>query len=132
MTALLIDRELGSAQGGPFTTLTPAAEGRLGEAADADATDMDRAIAAARVAFDKSDWSRDVELRVHCLRQLRTALNDDIETLREITVAEGGAPAALTHSAQLQGPVDDLVFPTDTAETFPWTTDLGVASPLGI
>jgi aldehyde dehydrogenase (NAD+) len=28
--------------------------------------------------------------------------------------------------------VDDLAFPADTAETFAWTTDLGVAAPLGI
>jgi aldehyde dehydrogenase (NAD+) len=132
VTELLIDGELGSASGGTFTTINPATEQPLGEAADADATDMDRAIAAARVAFDKSDWSRDVAMRVHCLRQLRTALNEEIETLREITVAEVGAPVALTQSAQLQGPVDDLAFATDTAETFAWTSDLGVASPLGI
>jgi len=132
MTELLIDGELGSANGGTFTTINPATEQPLGEAADADATDMDRAIAAARVAFDNSDWSRDVGMRVHCLRQLRAALNEHIETLREITVAEVGAPVALTQSAQLQGPVDDLAFSTDTAERFAWTTDLGVAAPLGI
>src|SRR5246500_5998705 len=132
MTELLIDGELSSANGGTFTTINPATEQPLGEAADPDAADMDRAIAAARVAFDNSDWSRDVEMRVHCLRQLRAALNEEIETLREITVAEGGAPVALTQSAQLQGPVDDLAFATDTAETFAWTADLGVASPLGI
>jgi aldehyde dehydrogenase (NAD+) len=132
VTELLIDGDLSSANGGTFTTINPATEEPLGEAADADAADMDRAIAAARVAFDKSDWSRDVGMRVHCLRQLRAALNEEIETLREITVAEVGAPVALTQSAQLQGPVDDLAFATDMAETFTWTTDLGVASPLGI
>jgi len=132
VTELLIDGDLGSANGGTFTTINPATEQPLGEAANADAADMDRAIAAARVAFDKSDWSRDVEMRVHCLRQLRVALNEEIEMLREITVAEVGAPVALTQSAQLQGPVDDLAFAADTAEMFAWTTDLGVASPLGI
>jgi aldehyde dehydrogenase (NAD+) len=38
----------------------------------------------------------------------------------------------LTQSAQLQGPVDDLAFAADTAQNYDWTTDLGVASPLGI
>jgi aldehyde dehydrogenase (NAD+) len=132
VTELLIDGELGPAGSGTFTTINPATEEPLGEAADADAADMDRAIAAARVAFDESEWSRDVALRVHCLRQLRAALHGEIETLREITVAEVGAPVALTQSAQLQGPIDDLAFAADTAETFAWTTDLGVASPLGI
>jgi aldehyde dehydrogenase (NAD+) len=132
VTELLIDGELVPANGGTFTTINPATEEPLGEAADADAADMDRAIAAARVAFDESEWSRDVALRVHYLRQLRAALHEEIETLREITVAEVGAPVALTHSAQLQGPIDDLAFVSDTAEAFAWTTDLGVASPLGI
>ena len=132
VTELLIGGELVGAGGGTFTTINPATEEPLGDAADADAADMDRAIAAARAAFDEPDWSRDVSLRVHCLRQLREALNEEIEALREITVAEVGAPVALTHSAQLQGPVDDLAFATDTAEKYQWATDLGVASPMGI
>jgi aldehyde dehydrogenase (NAD+) len=132
VTELLIDGQLVGARAGTFTTINPATEEPLGQAADADAADMDRAIAAARVAFDDSDWSRDVELRVHCLRQLRAALTEEIETLRDITVAEVGAPVVLTQSAQLQGPVDDLAFATDAAQTYDWATDLPVASPLGI
>jgi len=132
VTELLIDGELVAAGGGTFATINPGTEEPLGDAADADGADMDRAIAAARVAFDESDWSRDPALRVHCLRQLRAALNEDIEMLREITVAEVGAPVALTHSAQLQGPVDDLAFCADTAEQYAWATNLGVAAPLGI
>jgi aldehyde dehydrogenase (NAD+) len=132
VTELLIDGALRAANGGTFCTINPATEEPLGEAADADTADMDAAIAAARSAFDESDWSRDVALRVHCLRQLRTALNEEIETLRELTVAEVGAPVQLTQAAQLQGPVDDLAFPADLAESFEWTHDLGVASPMGI
>jgi aldehyde dehydrogenase (NAD+) len=132
VTELLIDGELVAAGGGTFATINPATEQAIGEAADADATDMDRAIAAARTAFDESEWSRDTALRVHCLRQLREALNEEIETLREITVAEVGAPVQLTQMAQLQGPVDDLAFPADLAERYEWTTDLGIASPMGI
>src|SRR4051812_1679999 len=116
VTELLIDGALRAANGGTFCTINPATEEPLGEAADADTADMDAAIAAARSAFDESDWSRDVALRVHCLRQLRTALNEEIETLRELTVAEVGAPVQLTQAAQLQGPVDDLAFPADLAE----------------
>jgi aldehyde dehydrogenase (NAD+) len=132
VTELLIDGELAAGSGGTFTTINPATEEPLGEAADADTADMDRAIAAARAAFDESEWSRDTAMRVHCLRQLRAALNEEIESLRALTVAEVGAPVALTHSAQLQGPIDDLAFATDTAEKYDWSTDLGVASPLGI
>ncbi|MEO6792743.1 MAG: aldehyde dehydrogenase [Mycobacterium sp.] len=131
-TQLLIDGALVPGGGGAFRTINPATEEPLGEAADGDAADLDRAIAAARTAFDSSDWCRDSALRVHCLRQLRDALNDEIEALREITIAEAGAPRLLTYAGQLQTPVDDLGFPADTAESYPWRVDLGVAAPLGV
>ena len=96
MTALLIDGRLVAGGSGTFDSINPATEEPIGPAADGDAADMDRAIGAARSAFDDSDWSRDVALRVHCLRQLRSALNAEIEALRAITVAEVGAPVTGT------------------------------------
>ncbi|QZA06470.1 aldehyde dehydrogenase [Mycolicibacter heraklionensis] len=132
LTPLLIDGALVAGGGGAFPTINPATEEPLGAAADGDAADLDRAIDAARTAFDSSDWGRDTALRVHCLRQLRDVLNDEIETLREITIAEVGAPRSLTYRGQLQTPVDDLGFPAATAESYPWQADLGVAAPMGI
>jgi aldehyde dehydrogenase (NAD+) len=38
----------------------------------------------------------------------------------------------LTSAAQLEGPVEDLSFCADTAESYQWTTDLGIASPMGM
>ena len=46
----------------------------LGQVADASPEDMDRAIAAARRAFDETDWSTDREFRKRCLLQLQEAL----------------------------------------------------------
>jgi aldehyde dehydrogenase (NAD+) len=132
VTDLLIDGRLVAGGSGTFSTVNPATEEPIGLAADGDAADMDRAIGAARSAFDDSDWSRDVALRVHCLRQLRAALNAEIEELRAVTVAEVGAPVTFTHGSHLQGPVNDLAFPADTAENYSWKADLGVASPMGI
>ena len=132
VSSLLIDGELGRGGAGVFATVNPATEEVLGEAANADAADMDRAIAAARRAFDDTDWARDTGLRVHCLRQLRDALRAHVEELRELTIAEAGAPRMLTASAQLETPVDDLGFFADTAEGYRWRRDLGEASPLGI
>lgn len=131
-TQLLIDGALVDGGRGVFPTINPATEEPIGQAADGDTEDLDRSIAAARTAFDRSDWSRDTALRVHCLRQLRAALNDEIESLREITIAEVGAPRSLTYRGQLQTPVDDLEFPAATAESYPWQVDLGVAAPMGI
>ncbi len=104
----------------------------LGIAADASADDMGRAIDAARRAFDDTDWSTNTELRVRCIRQLQEALTKHVEDLREITIAEVGAPRMLTSVAQLEGPIADLSFCADTAESYQWTTDVGIASPMGI
>ena len=129
---LYIDGILTPGGGGRFATLNPATEEVLGTAANADERDMDRAISAARRAFDGSDWSTNVELRVRCIRQLRDAMRANIEPLRDITMAEVGAPRMLTAAAQLEGPVEDLNFSAQTAESYSWRTDLGIAAPMGI
>ena len=79
VSALLIDGKLTSGSGGTFATINPATEEVLGVAADADAEDMDRAIEAARRVFDETDWSRNTELRVRCVRQLREAMQQHLE-----------------------------------------------------
>ncbi|OBJ00800.1 aldehyde dehydrogenase [Mycobacterium sp. 1465703.0] len=132
VSELFIDGKLSAGSAGNFATVNPATEEVLGVAANADATDMDRAIDAARRAFDETDWSRNTELRVRCIRQLRDAMRDHIEELRDITIAEVGAPRMLTSAAQLEGPVGDLSFAADTAESYEWNQDLGQASPMGI
>jgi aldehyde dehydrogenase (NAD+) len=132
MSGLLIDGKLVPGSAGTFPTINPATEEVLGTAADGDAEDMGRAIEAARRAFDETEWSVDTELRVRCVRQLRDALRRHIEEVRELTIAEVGAPRMLTASAQLEGPVDDLAFSADTAASYPWHQDLGEASPMGI
>ena len=129
---LLVDGKLVDGSAGTFTTSNPATEETLGVAADASAEDMSAAIGAARRAFDETGWSTDTELRVRCLRQLQTAMRDHVEERRDLTIAEVGAPRMLTAAAQLEGPIDDLTFCADTAESYEWSTDLGVASPMGI
>src|ERR1700753_3659904 len=132
VSALFIDGKMSTGNAGTFPTINPATEEVLGVAADADADDMGRAIDAARHAFDDTDWSRNTGLRVRCVRQLRDAMREHIEELREITIAEVGAPRMLTAAAHLEGPVGDLSFCADTAENYQWTSDLGDASPMGI
>ena len=123
---LLIDGMLAAGGAGRFPTVNPATEEVLGTAANADAADMDRAIEAARRAFDSTDWATDTELRVRCIRQLRDAMREHVEELRDITMAEVGAPRMLTAAAQLEGPVADLSFSADTAGVLP------VAGPIWV
>ncbi|MTE14357.1 aldehyde dehydrogenase [Nocardia aurantiaca] len=131
-TSLLIGGTLSPGGSGAFATINPATEEVLGYAANASAADMDAAIGAARAAFDETGWSRDHAFRAHCLRQLRDAMRAHVEELREITVAEVGAPVMLTGGPQLEGPIADLSFAADLAETYTWDTDLGSAVQMGI
>ena len=61
---MLIDGKLVEAAGGAtYDNINPATEEVIGPVADASAADMDRAIAAARRAFDESDWATDRAFR---------------------------------------------------------------------
>jgi aldehyde dehydrogenase (NAD+) len=103
---MLVDGELVDAgRGRTYENLNPATEEAIGAIPDADATDVERAIGAARRAFDGTNWSTDTEFRQRCLTQLRDALTQNVEALREIVVAETGSPVALTKAIQLEGPI---------------------------
>jgi aldehyde dehydrogenase (NAD+) len=130
----LIDGKLvASSSGATFETVNPATEEVLGVAADGTAEDLDAAIGAARRAFDGGapEWS-DPAFRARCIRQLRDGLQAHSDELRELTIAEVGAPRFLTTIAQLDTPVADLGYAADLAESYAWTTDMGEATPVGV
>jgi aldehyde dehydrogenase (NAD+) len=130
---MLVDGDLvPAASGAVFETVNPATEEVLGVAADASDEDAERALDAARRAFDDTTWSTDVALRVRCLRQLRAAMRSHADELRAMTIAETGSPLFMTRSAQLDDPVESLGWVADLAESYEWTTDLGRAEPLGM
>ncbi|SNS38934.1 aldehyde dehydrogenase (NAD+) [Actinomadura meyerae] len=129
---LLLDGRLVPGTGGSFETINPATEEVLGTAADATAADMDRAIGAARRAFDETGWAADHAFRARCLRQLRDGLRRRAEELREMTIREVGAPRFLTFGAQLDAPVGDLGWFADLVESYAWESDLGRAEPMGM
>ena len=123
---MLIDGSLIPASSGRlYDNIDPATEEVLGQTADASADDMDRAIAAARRAFDESSWATDRELRKRCLSQLQEALEDEKEALRAELVAEVGSPVAVTYTAQLEWPLAEaLKTPIAMMDTFAWEREL--------
>ena len=130
---MLVDgRLVTAAHGAAYPVVDPATGEILGQAPDADADDMQAAIAAARRAFDETGWSTDLELRLRCVRQLHRALVDHGDAMRALTTAEAGAPALLTAGPQYDVPVDGLRWMADLAESYEWETDLGVAEPMGV
>ena len=124
---MLIDGELvDAASGATFANVNPATEEVIGQVADGGAEDMDRAIAAARRAFDESDWATNHELRQRGLRQLHEALGKERETLRPQIVAEVGAPLMLTYAIQQDSCIDDMVWDIDCIDKIEWEYDLPV------
>ena len=129
----LIDGKLvGSSDGSTYPILNPATGQEIGTAPDGTAEDIDAAIAAARRAFDETDWSTNVELRLRCLRQLHQALIDDAEPFKALTTAEVGMPAFMQTAAGFDVPVEGLRWVTDLLEGYEFESDLGVATPMGI
>jgi aldehyde dehydrogenase (NAD+) len=131
---MLIDGVLTEAASGQrFDNINPATEEKLGPVADGSAEDMQRAIAAARRAFDETDWATNHALRKRCLEQLQEALEADREQLREELIAEVGAPRMLTYSAQLDAPLEDgLRYPAKMIEEFPWERTLPDGNMMGM
>jgi len=131
---LLIDGGLVPAEAGrTYPNVNPATEEVIGEVADASADDVDRAVVAARRAFDATAWSTDRELRRRCLEQLQAALDKDRELLRREIIAEVGAPLLATYGPQLDFPLADAIsHPLHAMDVFPWERDLPAAEgPLG-
>lgn len=124
---MLIDGELvDAASGATFENVNPATEEVIGHVADGGPEDMERAIAAARRAFDESDWNNDRELRKRGLRQLHEALGKERETLRPQIVAEVGSPLMLTYAIQQDSCIDDMEWDIDCIDKIAWEYDLPV------
>ena len=123
---MLIDGELvPAASGAEFVNESPATGLPLGTTAAAGTDDMDRAIGAARRAFDESDWPTNRALRKRGLEQLQAAIEAEREALREELVAEVGCPMMTTLSAQLDWPLAEaLRYPAGLIDDFEWQRTL--------
>lgn len=89
---LYVDGKLRRANSGrTFPNVGPWTGELVGHAADADASDVEEAIAAARRAFDETEWSRDTALRVEKVTQLHDLLRANRDRIAEILRHEAGA-----------------------------------------
>ena len=91
---------------------------------------MERAIAAARRAFDETTWSTDKAFRKACLLQLKDALDKHKEDLRPQIVAEVGTPIGLTYAIQQDSCIDDMQWDIDLIDRYEFEYELGDARVL--
>ena len=133
-TRMLIDGQLTEARSGKrFDNVNPATEEVLGQVADASVEDMEAAVAAARRAYDETDWSTNKALRKRCLEQLQAALEEEKEAIRSELVAEVGTPVMITYGPQLDAPLSDgLLWPARMIDEFEWERDLPPGTAFGM
>jgi aldehyde dehydrogenase (NAD+) len=121
---LLIDGQLVATER-TFASINPATGDIVGYAPDAGVAEAEASIAAARRAFDTTSWSTDVEFRIKCLDQFHQALLDNLEELRELTIADVGATVQLTRANQLEAPIRIVRYYADLLREYPLSEDLG-------
>ncbi|WP_414900266.1 aldehyde dehydrogenase family protein [Sphingomonas flavalba] len=130
---LYIDGVLRPATGDiSFDNISPWTGETVGRAADATAEDMDAAIAAARRAFDETDWSTNRAIRRDLVHTFGLALKANRHRLAEIARHEVGAAPGAISSIQVDGPLgflDPLFALFDKIE---WETPMGDASGFGM
>jgi aldehyde dehydrogenase (NAD+) len=129
---LYIDGQIRDAASGRwFDVISPWTGEAAGRAADGGDEDVEAAIAAARRAFDTTDWSTNAEKRVALMRKLRDLFEANRDQLRDLAMHEAGAaPAAIDRAhlnLALEGWDDYLrIFP-DIA----WEKDYGARDGYG-
>ncbi|MBP6381414.1 MAG: aldehyde dehydrogenase family protein [Pseudomonadales bacterium] len=127
---LFIDGELvPAASGKTYPNISPVTEEVIGHVADAGPEDMERAIAAARGAFDTTEWSTNHELRLRCIRQLRDALLAVREDFKQQIGAETGSPMGICGAGgpQCDVPIGFIDYTLQTLPEFQWSRDIGVS-----
>lgn len=93
-----------TAEGWTYAARNPATAETLWDVPDAGVTEAHAAVAAARRAFDATQWSTDVGLRVDAIRRLQAALAEHSDGLAALVAAETGVPVSL-RAAHLDAPI---------------------------
>ncbi len=131
---LFIDGELvDAASGKTYSNINPATEETMGQVADAGVEDMDRAIAAARRAFDETDWAGDHNFRHTCLLQLKEGLRAVEEQFKQQIAAETGAPLGICGSMgpHCELPIGFIDYSLESLPNYQWSRDIGVSEIMG-
>ncbi len=133
-TRLLIDGELvAAASGKTYPNINPATEASMGEVADAGPEDMERAIAAARRAFDETDWSTNHAFRLKCLQQLKEGLLAEMDDFKQQIAAETGAPIGICgdKGPQCELPIGFIDYTLQSLPEYQWSEDIGISEMMG-
>src|SRR5215831_10183470 len=106
---LIGDERPQAADGRAFATLDPASGRELASVPQAGAEDVDRAVAAARAAFEDGPWaSMAASERSRLMGALADALDQRAQELAEIESLDNGKPVKLARYVDVAGTVAHL------------------------
>jgi aldehyde dehydrogenase (NAD+)/phenylacetaldehyde dehydrogenase len=109
---LFIDgRFVDAVSGKTFATINPATEEVLAEVAEADAADVDKAVGAARHAFEDGEWARmRARDRGRLLYRLADLLDKHRDELARLETLDNGKPISETRSVDVPSAIEIFAY----------------------
>ncbi|WP_210339643.1 aldehyde dehydrogenase [Ensifer sp. ENS07] len=102
--------------------ISPLTEKPIASVARASREDVDRAVSAARQAFDTGPWPRfALEERIAAILRLRAEIEKRTEAFAEVITGEMGSPISYSRIGQARTPLSMLQEQCEIAARFPWT-----------
>jgi betaine-aldehyde dehydrogenase len=106
---------------GRIEVISPHTEQVIASVPDGTGGDMDRAVAAARRAFDQGDWPRlTPEERIATVARFGEVYRRWLPEMAEVVSAENGSPITLAHDLQAGAPLGIIESFLAVAKEFPW------------
>ena len=102
-TKLLINNKWVDAESGKtFPTLNPATGQEIARVAEADAADVDKAVKAAREAFERGPWRKmSAAERGRLMNRLADLMEKNLEELAQLETLDNGKPLSISRAADL-------------------------------
>jgi acyl-CoA reductase-like NAD-dependent aldehyde dehydrogenase len=104
-----------------LSVISPHTEQSIGETPEAAPEDVDKAVTAARAAFDEGPWSRlGVGERMEKIEKLAAIYMAETDAIADLITAEMGSPKSFSRLGQGAGALAQIHLNLATAKDFPW------------
>ena len=104
-----------------LSVISPHTEQSIGETPEAAPEDVDKAVAAARLAFDEGPWPRlRVGERMEKIEKLAAIYLAETDAIADLITAEMGSPKSFSRLGQGAGALAQMHLNMATAKDFPW------------
>jgi aldehyde dehydrogenase (NAD+) len=104
-----------------LSVISPHSEEPIGETPEAAPEDVDKAVAAARTAFDEGPWPRMTPSeRMEKVEKLAAVYSGQTDEMADLITAEMGSPRSFSRLGQATGAVAQMHLNLATAREFPW------------